>query len=117
MLGTKRKYDFEPYWQDEKDWLCIVEFLPTDNPEARPFAADMIGYLVGYANLTNTLSLGLNPTFGSPHLGSPRGGRQTQLRESSMGNECSLRFVQSYGRSHSYELLSKRSRCPLRVEE
>src|SRR5437879_13260702 len=42
---------------------------------------------------------------------------QTQLRESSMGNECSLRFVQSCGRSHSYELLSKRSRCPLRVEE
>jgi hypothetical protein len=28
MLGTKRKDDFEPYWQDEKDWLCIVEFLP-----------------------------------------------------------------------------------------
>jgi len=24
----KRKDDFELYWQDEKDWLCIVEFLP-----------------------------------------------------------------------------------------
>ena len=59
MLGTKRKDDFEPYWQDEKDWLCIVEFLPTDNPEARLFAADIIGYLVGYANLTNTRSLAL----------------------------------------------------------
>jgi len=46
MLGTKRIDDFEPYWQDEKDWLCIVEFLPTDNPEARLFAADIIGYLV-----------------------------------------------------------------------
>jgi hypothetical protein len=57
MLGTKRKDDFEIYWQDEKDWLCIVEFLPTDNPEARLFAADIIGYLVGYANLTNTRSL------------------------------------------------------------
>jgi hypothetical protein len=44
MLGTKRKDDLEPYWQDEKDWLCIVEFLPTDNPEARHFAADIIGY-------------------------------------------------------------------------
>ena len=22
MLGTKRKDDFEPYWQDQKDWLC-----------------------------------------------------------------------------------------------
>jgi hypothetical protein len=59
MLGTKRKDDFEPYWQDQKDWLCIVEFLPTDNSETRFFAADIIGYLVGYANLTNTRSLAL----------------------------------------------------------
>jgi hypothetical protein len=44
MFGTKRIDDFEPHWQDEKDWLCIVEFLPTDNPEARLFAADIIGY-------------------------------------------------------------------------
>jgi hypothetical protein len=42
-LGTKQKDDFESYWQDEKDWLCIVEFLPTDNSEARLFAADIIG--------------------------------------------------------------------------
>jgi hypothetical protein len=58
-LGTKHKDDLEPYLQDEKDWLCIVEFLPADNPEARLFAADIIGYLVGYANLTNTRSLAL----------------------------------------------------------
>ena len=56
MLGTKRKDDFEPYLQDEKDGLCIVEFLPTDDPEARLFAADIIGHLVGYANLTNRRS-------------------------------------------------------------
>ena len=56
-MGTKHKDDFEPHWQDEKDWLCIVEFLHTDNPEARIFAADIIGYLVGDANLTNTRSL------------------------------------------------------------
>src|ERR1700723_563757 len=42
-----------------RTWLCIVEFLPTDDPEARLFAADIIGYLVGYANLTNTRSLAL----------------------------------------------------------
>ena len=59
VLGTKHKDDFEPFWQDEKDWLCIVEFLPTDNPEARLFAADIIGYLFGYANLTNTRFLAL----------------------------------------------------------
>src|SRR5258707_10658880 len=33
--------------------------LPTDDPEARLFAAEIIGYLVGYANLTNTRSLAL----------------------------------------------------------
>jgi hypothetical protein len=40
--------------------------LPTDNPEARLFAADSIGYLVGYANLTNTRSLVL---LGDPDAG------------------------------------------------
>jgi len=59
-LETKHKDDIELYWQDEKEWLCIVEFLPTDNPDARLFAADTSsGYLVGYANLTNTRSLAL----------------------------------------------------------
>src|SRR5260370_33146771 len=43
-LGTKNKdHDFEPDWQDEKDWFCTVEFVPTDDPEARLFAADIIG--------------------------------------------------------------------------
>jgi hypothetical protein len=26
-MKNERKDDFEPYWQDEKDWLCIVEFF------------------------------------------------------------------------------------------
>jgi len=30
--------------------------LKVADPEARLFAADIIGFLVGYANLTNTLS-------------------------------------------------------------
>ena len=41
--GGKRKGDFEPSWQDEKDCLCIVEFSPTYNPETRLFSADIIG--------------------------------------------------------------------------
>ena len=36
-----------------------VEFLATDDPEARTFASDIIGYLFGYAHLTNTGSLAL----------------------------------------------------------
>jgi hypothetical protein len=51
--------DCEAYWQGEKDWLCTVEFLPTDDPEARLFAANIIGYLFGYAHMTNTRSLAL----------------------------------------------------------
>ena len=63
-MGTKRRHHFEPYWQDGKDWLCTVGFLPTDDPEARLYSAEIIGYLVGYADLSNTCALVL--------LGNPR---------------------------------------------
>jgi hypothetical protein len=40
--------------------------LPSNDPEARLFAADMVGYLFGYAQLTNTRSLAL---VGDPNAG------------------------------------------------
>ena len=46
-----RQHDIEPYWQDEDDWLCTVEFLPSDDLEGRVFAADIVGYLFGYRPL------------------------------------------------------------------
>lgn len=51
-------------WIDEPDWLCAVEFLNDEDPEGRDLAADTIGYLLGYAHLTNTRSLALigNPS-------------------------------------------------------
>jgi hypothetical protein len=49
----------EPLWINEPDWLCAVEFLNDDDPEGRDLAADTIGYLLGYAHLTNTRSFGL----------------------------------------------------------
>jgi hypothetical protein len=55
----KSKDGCETYWKDEKDWLCSVEFLPPDDPEPRFFSAEIIGYLFGYAHLTNTRSLAL----------------------------------------------------------
>jgi hypothetical protein len=58
-MGSKLKDHFEPYWDDKKDWLCTVEFLPRDDPEARSFSAEIIGYLFGYAHLTNARSLAL----------------------------------------------------------
>jgi hypothetical protein len=54
-----RQDEIGPYWQDENDWLCTIEFLPGDDPEGRLFGADIVGYLVGYAQLTNTPVLAL----------------------------------------------------------
>jgi hypothetical protein len=61
---------FRAILQDEKDWLCTIEFLSTDDPEARLYGADIIGYLVGYASLTNTRSLVLlaDPDAGAYEL-------------------------------------------------
>jgi hypothetical protein len=61
-----RRHDIEPYWQDEDDWLCTVEFLPSNDPEGRVFAADIVGYLFGYAQLTNARALAL---VGDPEAG------------------------------------------------
>jgi hypothetical protein len=49
----------EPPWIDEPDWLCAFEFLNDEDPEGRDLAVDTIGYLLGYAHLTNTRSLAL----------------------------------------------------------
>src|ERR1700722_16831920 len=56
-MTTKHKSG--PFWIDEPDWLCAVEFLNDEDKEGRDLAADTIGYLLGYARLTNTRSLAL----------------------------------------------------------
>ena len=61
-----RQHEIEPHGQDEDDWLCTVEFVFSDDTEGRLFAADIIGYLFGYAQLTNTRSLAL---VGDPDAG------------------------------------------------
>jgi hypothetical protein len=53
------KHGSEPFWVDEPDWLCAVEFLNDEDTEGRDLAADTIGYLWGYARLTDTRSLAL----------------------------------------------------------
>ena len=55
----------EPLWIDEPDWLCAVEFLNDEDPDGRDLAADTIGYLLGYAQLTNTRALAL---IGDPSM-------------------------------------------------
>jgi hypothetical protein len=51
-------------WLDETDWLCSVEFLAPDDPEAQDDTAEVIGYLLAYARQTNTRSLAL---LADPH--------------------------------------------------
>ena len=45
--------------QTEPDWLCGVKFLNDVDTKSRDLATDTIGYLLGYARLTNTRSLAL----------------------------------------------------------
>lgn len=54
-----QQHDIERCWQDENDWLCTVEFLPSNDPEGRVFASDIVGYLFGYAQLTDARTLAL----------------------------------------------------------
>jgi hypothetical protein len=53
------EYMTEPIWIDEPDWLCAVEFFSDEDPEGRDLAADTIGFLLGYAHLTNTRTVAL----------------------------------------------------------
>jgi len=55
----KRQHEIDADWQNEDDWLCTVEFVPSNDPRGRAFAADIIGYLFGYSQLTNTRALAL----------------------------------------------------------
>src|SRR5580765_6789293 len=36
-LENESHDDLEPHWQDDMSWLCTVDFLPSDDPEARMF--------------------------------------------------------------------------------
>jgi hypothetical protein len=54
-LKMNRQDDIE----HEDDWLCTVEFFPSDDLEGRVFAADLVGYLFGYAQLANARALAL----------------------------------------------------------
>ena len=59
LESMNQHHDIEPYWKDEDDWLCTVKFLPSNDPEGRVFGADIIGCLLGYAQLTNARALAL----------------------------------------------------------
>ena len=58
------QYKGKQLWVGESDWLCSVEFLAPDDPEAQDETAETIGYLFGYAHMTNTRTLAL---LADPH--------------------------------------------------
>jgi hypothetical protein len=41
-MGSKLKDDFEPYWDDEKDWLRTVEFRPVTTKFSIAFQPEML---------------------------------------------------------------------------
>ena len=52
-------HDFKPFSIEEHDWLCTLQFLPSNDPEQRSFDTDDLGHLMGYALLTDTRVLAL----------------------------------------------------------
>ena len=58
-MRTNRRYDFGPYWQDETDWLCTVEFLPTDDLQGPDLRFGHHRASVRVCRLTNTRPLAL----------------------------------------------------------
>lgn len=56
MIGSK---SFVPYWRDEKDWACIIQPLPQYDDEERANGVDLIAFLFGYSQMTDTRMLAL----------------------------------------------------------
>lgn len=48
-----------PYWRNEQDWIVLMEFLRDDDQEDRSRGAEAIGYMLAYANMTDTRMLAL----------------------------------------------------------
>ena len=48
-----------PFWRDEQDWIVLIEFLPRDDDEDRARGAESIGYMLAYAQMTDTRMVAL----------------------------------------------------------
>lgn len=56
---TVKSEKFAPYWLEEKDWLVTCAMVDLDDEEDRALCGERIGYLFGYAFVTNTRCLAL----------------------------------------------------------
>lgn len=50
---------FEKSWLKEADWLVLIEFLPRYDAQNRANSAEAIGYLLAYAQMTDTRMMAL----------------------------------------------------------
>jgi hypothetical protein len=48
-----------PFWHNEDDWIVLIEFLRRDDDEDRARGAEAIGYMLAYAQMTDTRMLAL----------------------------------------------------------
>lgn len=48
-----------PYWSKEEDWIVLIEFLRRDDDEDRMRGAEAIGYMLAYAQMSDTRMLAL----------------------------------------------------------
>jgi hypothetical protein len=58
-MNSVANSDNAPFWAEELDWLCAIEFLPPGSEECRQIGSVIVGYLFGYAQLTDTRILAL----------------------------------------------------------
>ena len=57
MARKSRKV--EPYWLEERDWLVTLAMVDLSDQQDRAECGEWIGYLFGYAFVTNTRCLAL----------------------------------------------------------
>lgn len=49
-----------PLWAEENYWIVLVSFLPRHHPEVLTRATEAIGYMLAYAQITDTRMLALS---------------------------------------------------------
>ena len=57
MTPMTSRHTSEPFWINEPDWLCAVEFLNDEDTEGRDLAAETIGYHSGVGRAPDEYSV------------------------------------------------------------
>jgi hypothetical protein len=77
-----------PFWRHEDDWIVLIEFLRSDDKEDSARGAEAIGYMLAFAQMTDTRMLAL--------VGDPKADAYELSSFSSPANKAEfLRLLQS----------------------